>query len=1143
MRIALYPKYLIRSLFVHGKQVFFKEGYKCLYPECVRNGMTPWQHYVIDGNRKGYDNGNHPPADVFFREGYEAEYPDVASMHEDAWRHYAATGKAEGRDNGLHPCDDLFYAKGYMEMYPDVAKRGVGAWQHYAVTGKAEGRDNGLHPAENHFYAKGYLEMYPDIVKSGLDPWHHYIERGKAEGRDNGLHPGKNQFYAKGYLEMYPDVVKSGLDPWHHYIERGKAEGRDNGLHPNEDQFYAKGYMEMYPDVAQNSLDPWHHYLKYGKSEGRDNGLHPDDSKFFAKGYLEMYPDAARSSLDPWHHYLEYGKSEGYDNGLHPDEAFFSRKIYLQLNPDVADAKLDPWKHYVQYGKNEGRRHGSSIKVTWPEARHLYSRNVLLIAVLGLPQCKLYRVDQKVAALEKQGYKVFVSEWTDKDKSISLMQFCSTVIFYRVPDFKMVLDCYTEAKRLGVHTVYDVDDLIFDEDIYREAVQKLDLPENVKTHLISDCKMYRNAMLLADENWFSTRTLCEVADENYGTKSICIPNSIPEELSEVAAEFSSERKENDTVKIFYGAASPHDRDVELVQEALEQILSKNKNVELFLIGEINFEFKNQDLRRRIFKVDRLGLKDYYYLISQCDIAVMPLESSLFNSAKSNIKYIEASMFSVPSVCSDLYEFSSVVRNGENGFIARNKDEWISSLQTLIDSRNKRMAIGKAARKTVLDRYSLSMLGRQMSALLDPYAVSKSSRETILVVNVLYGISSFGGATVVAERLAEEIRANSDYDVCVFSTYTDHNDEYGTLRRYSWNGLNVWAVNILGINVTYMDDGIRSVFAKVMDIVDPCMVHFHCIQTLGLGMCLECIERKVPYFVSIHDGFWSCSRQFMIDSRGRFCGDRIASCTMCRNRCGIANKDYFNRRHLSQYVLDNASKVYVPSQYFSELMQRNIPSVRFYINKNGIIQDKKGENSRTECPEKENGKIVLGFFGGKDHVKGYFFVKKCLESLGKDIENFKLILIDTTRKGGYEGNMKKDKWPLDTEIYGYTPHDKMHEMYRKIDVLLFPSMCKESFGLVVREAIYNDVFVICSDCGGPSEAIVNKENGLVFPQNDESSFKECLRFVIKNRNFIKSYRTTNFGDVRTFKDQALELLKDFDAVPARSCHIPEHSSER
>ena len=1089
MEIAFYPKYLIRRLFVHGKHSFFKAGYKLLYPEYSRHGMTPWQHYVIDGKRKGFDNGNHPSDDMFFLEGYETEYPDI---------------KARAAE----------YAP----------------WRHYAEIGVKEGRDNGLHPNGNQFFAEGYLEMYPDAKESGLDPWHHYVLKGKKAGYDNGLHPNGDQFFAEGYLEMYPDARGSGLDPWHHYIKFAKAENRDNGLHPGKDLFYGKGYLEMYPDVAESRTDPWRHYVLHGKKEGRDNGLHPNKDQFFAEGYLEMYPDAACSGLDAWHHYLECGKAENRDNGIHPDEGLFCGKVYLKLYPDVAKAKADPWLHYVQYGKKEGRSNGVSKPVAWPKAEHFYSRNVLIIAVLSLPQYKLYRVDQKKAALERQGYKVFVSKWTDREKCIKLMQFCSVVIFYRVPDFNIVLDYYSEAERLGVHTVYDVDDLIFDEDIYREAVEKLDLSASHKKQLVSDCRIYRGAMLKADENWFSTRTLCEVSDQNYGTKSVCIPNSIPEELSEVAAEFTGEKKDSGTVRIFYGAASPHDRDVELVKDALEQILIKNENAELILIGDIKFNYKSLDLKKRIIKTDRLDLRDYYYLISQCDIAVMPLESDLFNSAKSNIKYIEASMFSIPSVCSDLYEFSSVVKNGENGFIARNKDEWIKYLQLLIDSREKRETVGRAARKTVLERYSLSRLGKQLSSLLEPYSAGKSSKKSILVVNVLYGVSSFGGATVVAERVAEEMQANSGFEVSVFSTYTDLHDDFGTVRRYYWNGITVWAVNIPGINLNYQDDDLREVFAEVMDLVSPSLVHFHCIQTMGMGMCLECIERKVPYFVSMHDGFWNCSRQFLVDLKGRYCGDSLSSCTMCRNRCDILNWDYYNRRHLAQYILDNAQKVYAPSHYFSSLMHQNFPSVRIHINKNGIIQNAK-EGDRRNANDED--KIVLGFFGGKDLVKGYYFIRKCLESFGSDIDSFRLVLIDTTRRDGYDGNMKNDKWPLNVEIHGYTPHEKMYEMYRKIDVLLFPSMCKESFGLVVREAIYNDVFVICSDCGGPSEAIVNNENGLVFPQGDETRFHECLRFLIKNKDFIKNYRTKNFGDVRTFKDQALELLKDFEQVPART----------
>lgn len=927
MEITLYPKYLLRRLFVHGRHSFFKAGYRLIYPEYSRHGMSPWQHYVIDGRRKGYDNGNHPPAGVFFPEGYLTEYPDVE--------------------------------------------------------------------------------------KSGDDPWHHYAEKGRKEGRDNGLHPKAKIFSAESYTRMYPDVAESGMDAWHHYVLIGKKQGRDNGNHQ--------------------------------------------------------------------------GGSGGHS-------------------------------------------------VSWPDAAHLYTKNILIIAELSIPQCKLYRVDQKAIALEKDGYKVSVSSWTDKARCVSLMQDCSVVIFYRVPYSDIVIDCYKEAKRLGVRTVFDIDDLVFNEDIYVQVLKEYTLTDAERKNLIDGVKLYRDAMLHADDNWFSTRTLCDLSDEDYGTHSSCIPNCIPEELSVVADEFAGEKKDSGIINIFYGAgSSTHDKDIELVQDALEHILTDNENVELTLIGDIKFDYRNMEIKRKIRKVDRLDLTDYYYLISQSDIAVIPLEQNLFNTAKSNIKYIEASMFSIPSICSDLYEFSSVIKEGENGFIAKSREDWVRDIQFLIDHREKRLAIGRAAHGTVTERYSLDALSRQISSLVEPYSVAKEKKETMLIVNILYGVSSFGGATVVAERLAEELQANSAYDVHVFSTYTDFHDAPGTLRRYSWRGVNVWAVNIPEVNMNYANEDMRETFKRVLDLVSPRLVHFHCIQTMGMDMCLECIEREIPYFVTIHDGWWNCARQFLVDKGGRYCGDKASTCSMCKARCGIKNSDFFRKRHLAQFILGNAEKVYTPSHYFSDLIQRNFPMVQIGTSKNGIIQNDRSAETMNESPVKKDDRIVLGFFGGREQVKGYFFLKDCLESFGSGIDNFRILFIDTSRRNGDEGCIKNDVWPLETEIVGYTPSSRMYTLYRKIDVLLFPSMWKESFGLMVREAIYNDVFVVCSDCGGPSEAVVNNENGLIFPMGDKEKFTECLRLLIQRKEFIKNYKTSNFGDVRTFKEQALELLKDFSAKPSHARH--------
>ena len=341
MKVTLYPKYFFRSLFVHGRHDFFKEGYKLLYPEYSRHGMTPWQHYVIFGKRQGLSDGRSPSGYAFFPEGYAIEYPDVIAAGEDPWRHYAEKGRAEGRDNGLHPKKDQFFPEGYLAMYPDVAARGWNPWRHYVLHGKKEGRDNGLHPKKDQFFPEGYLAMYPDVAKARMDPWRHYVLYGKKAGRDNGFHPSGKVFFAAGYLAMYPDVAESGMDPWHHYVLIGKKEGRDNGLHPAEDIFDAGGYVRMYPDVARAGVDPWHHYVLHGKKERRLNGYDPAFSPYFYNSY---YPDVRKSKAEPWKHYIKsMAKVKRFPNKLVEKEKrseaipYFCNNLSQNLNQKFYD--------------------------------------------------------------------------------------------------------------------------------------------------------------------------------------------------------------------------------------------------------------------------------------------------------------------------------------------------------------------------------------------------------------------------------------------------------------------------------------------------------------------------------------------------------------------------------------------------------------------------------------------------------------------------------------------------------------------------------------------------------------------------------------------------------------------------------------
>ena len=75
-------------------------------------------------------------------------------------------------------------------------------------------------------------------------------------------------------------------------------------------------------------------------------------------------------------------------------------------------------------------------------------------------------------------------------------------------------------------------------------------------------------------------------------------------------------------------------------------------------------------------------------------------------------------------------------------------------------------------------------------------------------------------------------------------------------------------------------------------------------------------------------------------------------------------------------------------------------------------------------------------------------------------------------------------------------------YEQIDILVLPSLVKESFGLVLCEAMYSGLPVISTDNGAQREIIEHGVNGLLVPPNDAESLAKQIAALATDANLYQ-----------------------------------------
>ncbi len=310
---------------------------------------------------------------------------------------------------------------------------------------------------------------------------------------------------------------------------------------------------------------------------------------------------------------------------------------------------------------------------------------------------KGHQVDVRGTDIANYG-KTFEENWENIFKEYDIVW-----IMHYLSEANMAAQAYF-ADKYKKKLIYDIDD------------NYLDVPESNPVHekfkkAKKDRALLSTSFFFANALSVSTEPLKERLQAHFRhvhgveKEMFVMPN-----MNDVKDwNFKPAQKHTDKIVIGYSGSNSHQDDLMMVLPSIDKLLTKYPNLWFEIIGAIDktkldtyFKgFKPKNLERIAMLPATATFWEYpeYLAQQKWDIGIAPLVDSAFTRCKSHIKWLEYSMYKIPTVASRVYPYfmelagRETITDGETGFLCNNL-EWEKTLERLIEDKSLRERIGQ-----------------------------------------------------------------------------------------------------------------------------------------------------------------------------------------------------------------------------------------------------------------------------------------------------------------------------------------------------------------------------------------------------------------------------------------------------------------
>lgn len=195
----------------------------------------------------------------------------------------------------------------------------------------------------------------------------------------------------------------------------------------------------------------------------------------------------------------------------------------------------------------------------------------------------------------------------------------------------------------------------------------------------------------------------------------------------------------------------------------------------------------------------------------------------------------------------------------------------------------------------------------------------------------------------------------------------------------------------------------------------------------------------------------------------------------------------------------------------------------------------------------DGKINILFVGRLEKRKGLDHLLKAYRQVKAEVPESRLIVVGpgTRLRKKYEKHVRRSGLK-DVVFVGYTSYDELPRYYKTADIFCTPATGRESFGIVLLEAMAVGTPVVATNIDGYAGVMTQGKEGLMVPPKDDTELARALLSLMSDEPLrrqmgARGMATAQQYDWKKIARQVFELYIKVLSEPPWRRRFPEYEA--